>query len=120
MEKPSKVSKKNVSMHDREPVLMGMQYDSNWQQLKQILAKHWRFLHICLKIAVSMVPYPQLVARLAGNLPDHLVHSEFILKLQRSCLMDFPKIREFIHVANARYVLLYISPRIVATGGSRK
>lgn len=76
--------------------------------------------NLCLKIAVIMVPYLQLVARLSGNLLGQLVHSEFISKLHRFCLMDFPRIRECIHVANARYVLLYISPRIVATGGSRK
>lgn len=76
-------------------------YRAQWEQVRNVLQKHWGILTKSSALTDIVGPRPQLVARRARNL-NTLVHSEYTRVRTTNCLTDLPK--ECMHAGTVRCV----------------
>lgn len=76
--------------HQSAPVRIITHYGSQREDVHAVLAKHWHILTQSPDISEIMGPRPLLVARIAINLRDNLVQSEFVCMPSRKWLTDLP------------------------------
>lgn len=77
----------------QSPLRIIMTYGAQWGEVKNALQKHWGILSKSPALTDIVGPHPQLVPRLARNLKDSLVHSEYTRKRTKNWLTDLPTLK---------------------------
>lgn len=72
------------------PLRLITTYGAQWNQVKNILQKHWGILSRSPILTDIVGPRPQLVARRVRNHKDTLVHAEYTRGKTMNWLIDLP------------------------------
>lgn len=92
------------------PVRLITTYGSQWDKVRNILAKHWGILTSNKNLAGILGRGPKMLARRAKNLSDILVQSEYIRQSNTSWLTEYPRSLGMFPCTRCQSVLLLTEP----------